>query len=46
MRGWVATATSHSRDSPIPMMTPASTPNASVPMMAAMATQKSNLWTR
>ena len=32
---------SHSSDSPIPIITPARTPNTSVPAMAAMAIQKS-----
>ena len=44
--GRVATEISHSSDSPIPIITPASTPNTSVPTIAATAIQKSNRWTR
>ena len=39
--GRVATEMSQSSDSPIPIITPASTPNTSVPAMAAIAIQKS-----
>lgn len=39
--GGVATEISQRSDSPIPIITPASTPNASVPTMAATAIQKS-----
>ena len=44
--GRVATEMSHSSESPIPIMTPARTPNTSVPAMAAMAIQKSKRCTR
>ena len=41
MGGRVATETSHSRERPIPINTPARTPNTSVPAIAAVAIQKS-----
>ena len=41
----VATDTSQMSESPIPMITPASTPKTSVPRIAATAIQKSNLCT-
>ena len=41
MRGRVATEMSQMSDSPIPIITPASTPTRSVPMMAVIAIQKS-----
>ena len=42
----MATETSQSSDSPIPMTTPASTPKTRVPTIAATAIQKSNRCTR
>ena len=45
-RGRVATEISQSNDRPIPTITPASTPNSSVPAMAATAIQKSKRCTR
>lgn len=44
--GWVATAISHTSESPMPMTTPASTPKTSVPRRATTAIQKSTFFTR